>query len=110
MMILLLTTALWAQETACFPSTVDKLTADDIDVREQAVAELIQRGATAVPAIRRALEKATDAELRGRLAQALKALTEIRWMVDLDAARKAAALEKKPLLVYATRAGVNGWN
>ncbi len=94
----------------CVSATADRLSDDDIAVREQAVEDLIKRGAKAVPAIRQALKAATDAELRGRLEAALKALTELRWMTDLDAARKAAEKEKKPLLVYVTRANVNGWN
>jgi len=99
-----------AQETACFPATADKLSSDDIDVRDQALADLVKRGAKAVPAIRAALAKATDTELKGRLELALKALTEIRWMNDLDAALKVSAAEKRPLLVYVTNGPVNGWS
>jgi hypothetical protein len=99
-----------AQETGCFPATADRLSNDDIDIREQALADLVKRGPKAVPAIRAALAKATDTELKGRLELALKALTEVRWLDDLEAAQKAAAADKKMLLVYVTRGPVNGWS
>ena len=101
---------LFSCQDACVPATVERLTADDIAVREQAVDDLVKRGSNIIPAVRRALAAATDAELKGRLETVLKALTEIRWMTDLGAAQKAAAEQKRPLLVYATRGPLNGWS
>jgi hypothetical protein len=108
--MILLLLAITTQDAGCFPRTGDRLASDDIEVREAAVTDLVKRGAKAVPAIRRAMENATDAELKARLEEALKAITEIRWMTDLDAALRKARKDAKPLLVYTTRGRLDGWS
>ena len=85
------------------------LGSDDYAARETATAKLIEMGRAALPALREAAAATRDEEVRIRIQQIIRHVTELRWHTDLDSALKASREADKPLLIYSTIGALNGF-
>lgn len=88
---------------------IRRLGADDYAARESATAKLIDMGRAALPALREAAASTRDEEIRVRINQIIRHLTELRWHADLDSALRASREADKPLLIYSTIGALNGF-
>src|SRR5205085_1118821 len=71
----LILASLLAQEDPKLRELIERLSDDEIRVREKAVADLVNLGKAAVPALQR-LSASGDVELRSRAASVLKLIAE----------------------------------
>jgi hypothetical protein len=88
---------------------VRQLGDDAVDVRAAAAAKLTAQGRAIGPDLERARAGESDPEVRARIAQILRSLTQVRWYTDLEPAMRKAAAEKKPLLVFSTLGPLDGF-
>lgn len=88
---------------------IRQLGADDYATREEATAKLVEMGRAALPALREAAAAERDEEVRVRIQQIVRHLTELRWHSDLATALQAAREADRPLLVYSTIGALNGF-
>jgi len=105
--IALLALALFQQEDLA--TFVGQLGDESITVRERAESHLRKLGRDSVPALLRAAKEHPDLEVRARIGGIIKHLTEVRWNTDLELARRKAAAEGKPLLVFSTKGPLDGY-
>jgi Tol biopolymer transport system component len=94
-----------AQQTKAVQDWVAKLDDDDFDTREKAVEELAKFGATAAPALQKALDDNPSAEVRQRIGGLLEKLgkpgnhpEDLRGVRALEALELIATPEAKKLL------------
>jgi hypothetical protein len=104
LLAVLILAALTAQDDARLRGLLDRLAADEIDVRERAAADLVDYGKDALPALRRLQASSGDVELQARVASVLKGIAEneilgLHWRrgalvtIDSEGAPVAAVLE-----------------
>jgi len=67
---------LWSQDDRQLRELIDRLSDDEIRIREKAVADLVDLGQAAVPALQRLTASSGDVELRARAASVLKRIAE----------------------------------
>jgi hypothetical protein len=103
---LLILAALQQEDVA---TLVRQLGDDAVSVRESAESKLRSLGRERVPDLLLAAKDHPDLEVRARIRQVVKHLTEVRWHTDLALARRKAALERKPLLVFSTKGPLDGF-
>lgn len=97
-----------AAQDAEVGALVERLGSDSIAVRQRAESDLKSRGRAALPAVRQAATAHEDAEVRTRAAEVIRYLTEVRWRTDLGEALKAAAADRKPVLVFSSIGPLDG--
>ena len=90
-------------------SLVRSLSDDSVEVRESAEEKLKSRGRSILPELRMAAADHPDPEVRLQIARVIRYSTEVRWHTDVTIARKKAAQEKKPLLVFSTMGPLDGY-
>jgi len=88
---------------------VRQLGEDALETRDLAEEQLRKRGRAVVPELQKIARDHSDPEVRARAASVVHYLTQVRWQTDLALARKKAAAEKKPLLVFSTMGPVDGY-
>lgn len=88
---------------------VAKLGDRSYPTREQATRDLTAKGWAAVPAIDRALEKATEPEVAERLQRALDAITKLNWHAKAEDAVAAAGKSGRPILMFSTIGDPDGF-
>ena len=103
----ILALTLLAQEDVA--ALVRQLGEDSLEVRDLAEEKLKGRGRAIVPELRRVARDHSDPEVRVRVASVIRHLTQVRWQTDLALARRKAAAEKKPLLVFSTLGPLDGY-
>lgn len=80
-----------------------------VEQREAAESGLKSLGRDVLPALRRAAATASDLETRARLDRVIRHFTRVRWFSDLGEARRQAAAQRKPLLIFSTMGPLNGY-
>ena len=105
-LILLLLTAAPDDSVA---ELIRRLGDDVAAVRDAGAAALTARGRAILPELENALAAQTDTEVHERLKRIIRDLTQIRWHTDLDLAKRKAAAEKKPLVVFSTLGPLDGF-
>jgi hypothetical protein len=81
----------------------------DFRTREKATRELTAKGWDAVPAMQKALDKATEPEVAERLEKALTAITKLNWYAKADEAVAAATKTGRPILMFSTIGDPDGF-
>lgn len=81
----------------------------DFQTREKATRELTAKGWDAVPAVQKALEKATEPEVAERLERVLAATTKLNWYAKADDAIAAATKTGRPILMFSTIGDPDGF-
>ena len=88
---------------------IRKLGEDSLEERERAVEALRSKGRAVLPELERAANSHSDAEVRARAREIIRHLTSVRWRTGVDGALRAAAAERKPLLVFSTIGPLDGY-
>ena len=106
---------LMAAEPPAAPQTdVEKLVAqlgsEEFDLRESAHMALLNLDVDAAATLKRLSEQSTDPEVVSRLKKIALAIARPRWQRDLDAVKKAAKQNGKPILVFSTIGEPDGFS
>jgi hypothetical protein len=81
----------------------------DFRTREKATRDLTAKGWDAVPAVQKALDKATEPEVAERLEKVLAAITKLEWYAKPDEAVAAASKSGRPILMFSTIGDPDGF-
>ena len=108
-MTIALLLSLAASQDESVADCIRRLGDDAIDVREAAEAKLKARGRGILPELELAAKTQSDFEIRTRISHVIQFFTQVRWHTNLELARRKAAQEKKPLLVFSTMGPLDGF-
>ena len=88
---------------------VAKLSDRNYHTREQATRDLAAKGWAVVPALDKALAKATEPEVAERLQRVLDGITRLNWHTKAEDAIAAAGKTGRPILMFSTIGDPDGF-